>query len=54
VTVRIVFAAILSAAVPVLTIAAPSVQELVEQGDQLTQTDDGFPDSFTHAITLYD
>ena len=53
-TVRIVFAAILSAAVPVLTIAAASVQELVEQGDQLTQTDDGFPDSFTRAITLYD
>jgi len=54
VTVRIVFSAILSGAVPVLTIAASSLQGLVEQGDRLTQTDEGFPDSFTRAITLYD
>src|SRR5206468_5530443 len=54
VTVRIVFSAILSGAVPVLTIAASSVQVLVEQGDRLTQTDEGIPDSFTRAITLYD
>lgn len=34
--------------------AAASAQELVEQGDRLTQTDDGFPDSFTRALTLYE
>lgn len=33
--------------------SAASVQDLLEQGDRLTQTDDGFPDSFTHALTLY-
>ncbi len=32
---------------------AASVPELLEQGDRLTQTDDGFPDAFTHALTLY-
>ncbi len=32
---------------------AATVQELLEQGDRLTQTDDGLPDSFTHALTLY-
>lgn len=32
--------------------ATPS--ELLEQGDRLTQTDDGFPDSFIRALTLYE
>jgi hypothetical protein len=32
---------------------AATVQDLLEQGDRLTQTDDGFPDSFTRALTLY-
>lgn len=31
-----------------------SVQDLLEQGDRLTQTDDGFPDSFTRALALYE
>jgi hypothetical protein len=34
--------------------AAATVQELLEQGDRLTQTDDGFPDSFTRALALYE
>ncbi|MEK6548681.1 MAG: hypothetical protein AABZ51_01155 [Nitrospirota bacterium] len=33
---------------------AATVHELLEQGDRLTQTDDGFPDAFTHALTLYE
>ncbi len=33
--------------------SAASVQELIELGDRLTQTDDGFPDVFTHALSLY-
>lgn len=33
---------------------AATVHELLEQGDRLTQTDDGFPDSFTRALTLYE
>ena len=53
-TVRIVFSAILSGAVPVLTIAASSVQGLVEQGDRLTQSDEGFPDAFFRAVALYE
>lgn len=32
---------------------AATVHELLEQGDRLTQTDDGFPDSFTRALVLY-
>ncbi len=31
-----------------------SVHELLEQGDRLTQTDEGFPDSFLRAIVLYE
>ena len=31
-----------------------SVHELLEQGDRLTQTDEGFPDSFLRAIALYE
>jgi tetratricopeptide (TPR) repeat protein len=34
--------------------AAATPSELLEQGDRLTQTDDGFPDSFTRALTLYE
>ncbi len=33
---------------------AATVHELVEQGDRLTQTDEGFPDSFLRAIALYE
>lgn len=33
---------------------AATVHELVEQGDRLTQTDDGFPDSFLRAVALYE
>ena len=33
---------------------AATVQELLEQGDRLTQTDEGFPDSFTRALALYE
>ena len=36
------------------TTEAATVQELLEQGDRLTQTDDGFPESFTRALTLYE
>lgn len=36
------------------TTKASTVQELLEQGDRLTQTDEGFPDSFTRALTLYE
>lgn len=32
---------------------AATVQELLAQGDRLTQTDEGFPDSFTRALTFY-
>jgi len=35
------------------TAEAATLPELLEQGDRLTQTDDGFPDSFTRALTLY-
>ena len=31
--------------------SAATVPDLLEQGDRLTQTDDGFPDSFTRALT---
>jgi hypothetical protein len=34
--------------------AAASVTDLLEQGDRLTQTDEGFPDSFLRAIALYE
>lgn len=34
--------------------SAATPSELLEQGDRLTQTDDGFPDSFTRALTLYE
>lgn len=34
--------------------STPAIQELLEQGDRLTQTDDSFPDSFTRALTLYE
>ena len=34
--------------------SAASVQELLEQGDRLTQTDDGFPETFTRALPLYE
>ncbi len=34
--------------------AAATVQELLEQGDRLTQTDEGFPDTFVRALTLYE
>jgi tetratricopeptide (TPR) repeat protein len=33
---------------------AASVQELLGQGDRLTQTDEGFPDGLTRALTLYE
>jgi hypothetical protein len=36
------------------TAAAATPSELLEQGDRLTQTDDGFPDAFTRALTLYE
>lgn len=32
---------------------AATVQELLAQGDRLTQTDEGFPDSFARALTFY-
>jgi len=35
-------------------VSAATVHELLEQGDRLTQTDDGFPDAFTRALTLYE
>lgn len=35
-------------------VTAATAHELLEQGDRLTQTDDGFPDSFTRALTLYE
>ena len=38
---------------PGFAAAAPG-QDLLEQGDRLTQTDDGFPDSFTRALALYE
>ena len=33
---------------------AATVQELLEQGDRLTQTDEGFPETFVRALTLYE
>ncbi|TAL12463.1 MAG: hypothetical protein EPO02_01470 [Nitrospirae bacterium] len=47
-----VFAAALCAAS--VAVFAATAQELLEQGDRLTQTDEGFPDSFTRALTLYE
>lgn len=34
--------------------ATATVQELLERGDRLTQTDEGFPDTFVRALTLYE
>lgn len=34
--------------------SAASVTDLLEQGDRLTQTDEGFPDSFLRAVVLYE
>ncbi|MDO8547278.1 MAG: hypothetical protein Q7R68_07940 [Nitrospirales bacterium] len=33
---------------------AATVHELLEQGDRLMQGDEGFPDTFTRALTLYE
>ena len=33
---------------------AATVHELLEQGDRLTQTDEGFPEAFLHAVSLYE
>jgi tetratricopeptide (TPR) repeat protein len=36
------------------TAEAVTLPDLLEQGDRLTQTDEGFPETFTRALTLYE
>ena len=49
-----VFALVLAVFLAPCPTEAATVQELLEQGDRLTRTDDGFPDSFTRALVLYE
>ena len=53
-SIQAVLQAILIAAVTAWTASAVSVAELLEQGDRLTQTDEGFPESYRRALTLYE
>ena len=51
---RVVLRAVLIALASAGAVSAVSVVELLEQGDRLTQSDEGFPDAFLRAVALYE
>jgi tetratricopeptide (TPR) repeat protein len=50
----LIFATALGVVVVTYSVHAATVHELIEQGDWLAQTDEGFPDSFLRAVALYE